>query len=244
MATPLQQRRIARFFAAPVRDYLAVLDAMRDQGYAGLLKAALAFAACWFVYVPVHELLHAFGCLATGGDVTRLEVAPEYGGALLARVFPFVVSGSDYAGQLTGFDTHGNDGIYLAAVLAPFLLTVFIGVPLLERAAQPMVRESLRPWLAGAALPVAFAPIVSLVGDYYEAGSIVVSRVVQLFAPALPLARWRSDDVFKLVRELVQAGAGAGDWLAIAASAATGLVLALLTYHAGRICGRRLFART
>jgi hypothetical protein len=79
--------RCRRLFAEPVRDYLAALDAMRDRGVAGLVVASVAFALAWFVYVPIHELFHAWGCLLAGGTVTRLEIAPEYGGALLARSF-------------------------------------------------------------------------------------------------------------------------------------------------------------
>ena len=225
--------RCRHLFAEPVRDYLAALDAMRERGIAGLVMASLAFALAWFVYVPIHELFHAWGCLLAGGTVTRLEIAPEYGGALLARVVPFVVSGSDYAGQLTGFDTGGNDAIYLATVLAPFLLTILIGVPLLKRAARPLANPGWRPWLLGASLPVAFAPFVSLPGDYYEAGSILISRAAQWADPEHPLARWRSDDVFKLSRELSGAGATGGDWLGIGASLVVGILLAFLTYNFG-----------
>ena len=108
--------------------------------------------------------------------MTRLEIAPQYGGGMLARIFPFVVSGSAYAGQLTGFDTYGNDAIYLVTVLAPFTLTVIAGVPLIKLAARPLVRPAWRPWLLGASVPIAYAPFVSLFGDYYETGSILVSR--------------------------------------------------------------------
>ena len=41
---------------------------------------ALGLAAGWWLYVPVHELLHALACLAAGGEVTRLEIDPLYGG--------------------------------------------------------------------------------------------------------------------------------------------------------------------
>ncbi|MBK8740004.1 MAG: hypothetical protein IPM02_10865 [Betaproteobacteria bacterium] len=225
--------RCRRLFAEPVRDYLAALDAMRDRGVAGLAVAGVAFALAWFVYVPIHELFHAWGCLLAGGTVTRLEIAPEYGGALLARIVPFVVAGSAYAGQLTGFDTGGNDAIYLATVLAPFLLTILIGVPLLKRAARPLANPGWRPWLLGASLPVAYAPFVSLPGDYYEAGAILVSRAAQWADPAHPLARWRGDDVFKLARELSGAGATGPDWLGMGASLAVGILLAFLTYHLG-----------
>jgi hypothetical protein len=229
-----------RLITEPVGDYIAALDAMRDRGFAGLALVIIAFALAWLVYVPIHELFHAWGCLLAGGEVTRLEISPEYGGALLARIVPFVVSGSSYAGQLTGFDTHGNDAIYLATVLAPFLLTIVIGVPLLKRAAWPMANPGWRPWLLGASMPVAYAPFISVIGDYYETGSILVSRAARWFDPALPLKRWRGDDVFKLVLELSDAGATAVDWFGVGASLATGIVLALLTYHAGARIAVRL----
>jgi hypothetical protein len=222
-----------RLIAEPARDYIAALETMDDRGFVGLAFACIAFVLAWFVYVPIHELFHAWGCLLAGGEVTRLEIAPEYGGALLAHIFPFVVSGSSYAGQLTGFDTHGNDAIYLAAVLAPFLLTIAVGVPLLKRAARPMVKSAWRPWLLGASVPVAYAPFVSVIGDYYETGSILVSRAAHWFDSTMPLKRWRSDDIFKLMRELSDAGATAFDWFGVGASLATGILLALLTYHVG-----------
>jgi hypothetical protein len=84
----------------------------------------LAGAAAWWIYVPVHELLHALGCVMTGGSVGELQIAPRYGGTLLARVFPFVVGHSDYAGRLSGFDTKGSDWIYLATDVMPYVLTV------------------------------------------------------------------------------------------------------------------------
>jgi hypothetical protein len=222
-----------RLIAEPARDYIAALDAMHDRGFVGLAFSGVAFVLAWFVYVPIHELFHAWGCLLAGGEVTRLEVSPEYGGAMLARIFPFVVSGSSYAGQLTGFDTRGNDAIYLATVLAPFLLTIVVGVPLLKRAARPLARPGWRPWVLGASVPVAYAPFISVIGDYYETGAILVSRGAHWLDPALPLKRWRGDDVFKLVRELSDAGATAFDWFGVGASLTTGLLLALLTYHVG-----------
>lgn len=222
-----------RLITEPALDYVAALDAMRGRGVAGLVLACVAFALAWFAYVPIHELFHAWGCLLAGGEVTRLEISPEYGGALLARMFPYVVSGSDYAGQLTGFDTHGSDAIYLATVLAPFLLTVIVGVPMLKRAARAMSAPGWRPLLLGASIPLAYAPFVSVLGDYYETGSILVSRAAQWLDPALPVKRWRGDDVFRLVRELSDAGAGVFDWIGVGVSLFAGIVLALLTYHVG-----------
>jgi len=77
------------------------LDRCLDRGARGLAFALLGLAVGWWIYVPIHELLHAAACLLAGGEVTRLEIAPQYGGALLARIFPFVVSGGEYAGRLS-----------------------------------------------------------------------------------------------------------------------------------------------
>jgi hypothetical protein len=226
------------FFGAPIADYLDALDGSLTPFSVARLVAALAgFAAGWFIYVPLHELLHAFGCLATGGSVTRLEIDAVYGAAWLQRVFPFVAVGSEYAGQLTGFDTHGNDLIYLATDATPFLLTLFVGVPMLRSAGR---REAawLRACLSfGAAIPVAYAPFISLTGDYYEMGSIIVSRAVWLLQPGFDVARWRSDDLFKLLRQLSPT-ASVGDLVGIAIAAVVGMAMAFATYAAGRRLAR------
>ena len=117
------------------------------------LIVLLAGVASWWVYVPVHELLHALGCYLAGGSVSELQIAPKYGGTLLARVLPFVVGDSDYAGRLSGFDTRGSDLIYLATDALPFLLSVFIGVPLLKACAG-----GARPAWFGAAFVLSLAP--------------------------------------------------------------------------------------
>jgi hypothetical protein len=232
------------FIARPLRDYMAAVDAMHRGSFTRWLRVVAMLVATWFVYVPIHELMHAYGCIAAGGSVTRLEVAPEYGGALLAQIFTFVVSGSSYAGQLTGFDTKGSDAIYLLTVLAPYLLTVFIGVPLLRRAAQPMDNDAIRPYVLGASLPVSYAPFISIFGDYYEAGSIVVSRLVNAIDGSSALARWRSDDLFKLIDALQAQPATAIDWTIVALAFLLGVVLALLTYHAGAVFSRLFSRRT
>lgn len=204
------------------------------QGWRGVAALALGLAAGWWLYVPLHELAHALGCLATGGEVTRLEIAPEYGAAWLARWLPFVAVGSDYAGQLTGFDTGGRDSVYLATVLAPYLLTLFPGIPALLLCAR---RTGLAATAGfGASLPWALAPLLSLSGDYYEAGSILASRAGAALTDegAFAVATWRSDDVFRLLDDL--AGRGALDGLnsaGIAAGLALGILLAIATLWLG-----------
>ena len=195
------------FFSRPLRDLLDALSRVQpDRPLPGLAAAFLGLVVGWWVYVPLHELLHVGGCLATGGGVDRLEIGAEYGAALLQKVFPYVAVGSDYAGQLTGFDTHGNDLIYLATVYAPYLLTVVIGVPLILRLVRSGSRSYGSSALLGVAVPVAYAPFPSLIGDFYELGSIVVSRIAMIAAPGTDALRWRSDDLIKLSRELFFSG--------------------------------------
>jgi hypothetical protein len=234
MMTPRIPDRLSR---PPKRLWQSLLDGTDSamaQGWRGVAALALGLAAGWWLYVRLHELAHALGCLATGGEVTRLEIAPAYGAAWLARWLPFVVVGSDYAGQLTGFDTGGRDSVYLATVLAPYLLTLFPGIPALLLCAR---RTGLAATAGfGASLPWALAPLLSLSGDYYEAGSILASRAGAALTDegAFAVATWRSDDVFRLLDDL--AGRGALDGLnsaGIAAGLALGILLAIATLWLG-----------
>lgn len=225
----------------PFEDFLSGLDrAIASSAPVNLALMIVIFAATWWIYVPVHELCHAFGCILGGGTVTELEISPKYGGALLEKIFPFVSSGSEYAGQLTGFDTGGNDLIYLLTDFLPFLLTVFVGVPLLRSASRATpLGAGVR---LGISLPIAFAPFISFSGDYYEMGSIIVSRIAALFSPSLDINRFRSDDVFKLSDELFFSGSqyGAGDIAGVLLSFILGIVLIYVTYYLGVLFSRAI----
>lgn len=225
--------RVAALLRLPVDDYLAALEVLlrgRSWGTAGL--AAVAAIAAWWCYLPAHELLHALGCVAGGGTVTRLELDAMYGAAWLQRVFPFVAVGSRYAGQLTGFDTHGSDLTYLLTDALPYALTILIGVPAL-RAVGRWPSGWRQALLFGAALPVACAPFISLFGDYYEMASILVSRAVAALHPGFDPARWRSDDLLLLIDRLGALAPGPLDVAGVAASTLLGTALAFLTYAAG-----------
>jgi len=227
-----------RLVMLPITDYLAALQACAARlDTRAVAVAILAAAVSWWIYVPIHELAHALGCWIGGGTVTRLEIAPVYGAAALQRVFPFVAVGSEYAGQLTGFDTHGNDLTYLFTDFCPFILTVLVGVPLL-RAVSARRRSGLGGWvMLGIALPIAYAPFISLFGDYYEMGSIVVTRAVRLFSPSFDVVSWRSDDFFKLLQERLADPPGEllPNLAGLSLSLAVGVVLAFLTYWAGAL---------
>lgn len=180
---------VLRLIAAPVRDLTIGLERTLDGRFSRFLVVAIGLLVGWWIYVPLHELLHAAGCVVGGGTVSRLEIDPIYGGGLLARFLPFVFAGGHYAGRLSGFDTHGSDLVYLGTDLAPFFLTFFPGVWLMRWAARRR-----RALLFGAALPFALAPFLSLTGDAYEMGSILVTRL-----PSWSGAAWvkelRGDDL-------------------------------------------------
>lgn len=234
-------RVIVRVVAQPLRDWLGALDACVGTGHRAHLAVLIsALLLSWWIYVPIHELLHAWGCLLAGGQVTRLEIDWIYGGALLAKVFPYVTVGSRYAGQLTGFDTGGSDLVYLMTDALPFALTCLVGVPLLRAASRRGGGWGCA--MLGASLPLAYAPFVSLQGDYYEMGSILVSRAVAVYTPGASVGRWRSDDLFKLVGDLA-AQAGAVDAAGMTASLAVGVALAFATYWAGVLVANTLSPR-
>jgi hypothetical protein len=216
----------------PFLDAFHGLDRCLEGGARGLLLAAFGLVVGWWVYVPLHELLHAAACRAAGGEVTRLEIDRLYGGALLARAFPFVVPASDYAGRLSGFDTRGSDWIYLATDLGPFLLTLFPGVWALRRAAA-----GRRAAWFGAALPFALAPFLSLGGDAYEIGSIVATRLPPWAAPATR-SLLRGDDLVKKLGEL--ASVPGAPWGGALAAVLLGVAWAFLTYGLGSALARAL----
>ncbi len=211
------------FFTAPVRDLVDGMERCLEAGVRGLLLIGTGLIAGWWIYVPIHELMHAFACLATGGTVSRLEIDPLYGGALLARLIPFVEAGGDYAGRLVGFDTGGNDLVYLATDFGPYLLTLFPGVWALRRAGERGIALLFGFWL-----PFALAPFMSLTGDAYEIGSILVTRL----PPWAGLEVLRSDDVFRLMPELQKLADP--PWGGAALAFVTGTLWAFATYGLGR----------
>ena len=193
--------RLASFLRSPFDASVAALEPIvtgERSARDGLLLGA-AVIVCWYLYVPVHELLHAAGCALSGGSVTTLEIQHQYGGGLLAELFPFVRAGGEYAGRLSDFDTHGSDLVYLATDALPFSLSL-LGVPLLRSA-----RRGVRPLRAGAGFVLGLAPFYNIPGDYFEMGSILVT---------MPLAgHWqalRSDDLFRLAGQLASDPAGLG----------------------------------
>ncbi|MCH8251529.1 MAG: hypothetical protein IID36_03645 [Planctomycetes bacterium] len=198
------------FFLQPIEDIASCLErqfvSARSWRQVALRIAIslTSFVACWFIYVPIHELLHVAGCVITGGSVSELQIAAKYGAALLAKVFPFVVTGGDYAGRLTGFDTKGSDFIYFATDFLPFVLSILFGVPLVKYCTYKGNRA-----VFGIAMVVGFAPIYNLLGDYYEMGSTLTTRFITIVArgggPPM-YAGIRSDDVFRLIEELTSNG--------------------------------------
>jgi hypothetical protein len=174
--------------------------------------------------------------MLAGGKVYTLELSPVYGADILKNFLPFISPGSEYAGQLTDFDTGGSDMVYLLTVFFPYILTVLVGVPLLRSAASKSSSTGVAGciWF-GAALPVAYAPFISVAGDYYEMGSILVTRLVSFIFRDFQVHRWRSDDLFRIAGDLFFSSDTykAADIAGVSFSLLTGIILVFGTYRAG-----------
>ena len=222
-----------RLFVAPFTDLFAGLQRSTDAiGGRALPLLLVACAAGWWLYVPVHELMHAWGAQLGGATVTRLDIDPIYAARFLQRIFPYVQVGSAYAGQLAGFDTHGSDLAYALTVFFPFVLSIAIGVPLLVRVARAAAPGVATTLLFGFVLPVAWAPLLSIGGDFYELGAIAVSRAATI--AGVNGEGWRGDDIVAVIEHRF---GGAFSWVdaaGVAASLLLGIVLAFVTYAAGR----------
>jgi len=236
-----------KFFRQPIDDVLAALEHLVTvrNPLTTMVPVLLTLLFTWFLYVGIHELLHAAGCEIAGGDVTRLEISSRYGGKLYAKYFDFVVTESEYAGRLTGF-TREPDYIYLSTVFGPFVLTVLFGVALVKLCARRR-----RPILFGIAVVVGLAPFYNLQGDYFEMGSILVTRVVTIlfggggYPPMFN--ELRSDDIFKLFDSffrtpselgLTSAGLIAAGAAIILVSVVVDVLLAFATYYLGHLVSR------
>jgi hypothetical protein len=229
---------IIRLLTEPLHDYLAALNVCLGRFKIKHLAAIiLSFGVSWWCYVPIHELSHALGCIIGGGQVSKLEIAAIYGADFLKSVFPFVESGSQYAGRLSGFDTHGSDLTYLLTDFFPYILTIVFGVPLLKSVSSRNATPLTNSIIFGISLPFAYAPFISVTGDFYEMGSILVSRVAALLVPSVSPERWRSDDLFRLTEQLfffnnVQ---WVPDSIIVVSSFLLGVVLIFAVYLSGSV---------
>ncbi|HKI49122.1 MAG TPA: hypothetical protein VKA69_07325 [Desulfobacteria bacterium] len=178
---------------------LAVEQVINEAGYKGLFKMLLGLILFWHIYVPVHELLHVSGCLLGGGEVESLNLKPQYGGWILQKLFPFVIPESDYAGRLTGFKTP-NSWAYALVDLFPYSIS-FFGITLIE-----FCRRKKLAVLLGLGIILAFVPFISIPGDYYEAVSLATTQLGEAINPALQAGAFVSDDVFRSIKQLGEAG--------------------------------------
>lgn len=178
---------------------LAVEEVIKEAGYKGLFKMLLGLILFWHIYVPVHELLHVAGCLLGGGEVESLNLKPQYGGFILQKLFPFVIPESDYAGRLTGFKTP-NPWAYALVDLFPYGISL-LGITLIE-----FCRRKKLEVLLGLGIVLAFVPFMSIPGDYYEAVSLATTQVAEAINPALQPGALVSDDVFRSIKQLEEAG--------------------------------------
>ncbi len=179
--------------------FLTFEEIMNEAGFKGLLKILLGLVFFWHLYVPVHELLHVAGCLVSGGQVEILTLKAQYGGVLLHKILPFVTSESEYAGRLTGFKVP-NSWAYALVDFFPYTLS-FFGMALIA-----WCRRKKMAFLLGLGVILAFVPFMAIPGDYYEAVSLLTTQMATALNPALEANVLRSDDVFRSLAELREAG--------------------------------------
>ena len=234
------------------RDINSVFERFQTEPKPFLLLIALmlSFLLTWFVYVPIHELLHVAGCVISGGVVEEVVLDRKYGAGFLSKLFPFIVpQSSGYAGRVSGFDP-GSDLGYLITVFFPYILTVFPGVWLLIYSAR--VKNM---WVSGMGMIVGLAPFISLTGDYFEIGTIITTKIWNSVLQGYPAqsieAYWnlRSDDIFRLISEIsaepnLYGLPGVLGFFQVVAIVLSGFFLAILfsgwTYQIGRILAIRL----
>jgi hypothetical protein len=238
--------KVSGLILLPIRDFLSALETVFQKSLsvnASIILLCLFIS--WWVYVPVHELFHAFGCLIGGGRVSRLDISPLYGAAFLKKFFPFISVGSEYAGQLKGFDTFGSDLTYLLTDFFPYVLTIAVGVPLLRSACSRAGSPRMNSVKLGIAIPLAYAPFIAVTGDFYEMGSIIVSRLTVRFSPGFEPFYWRSDDLLKLSRRLFFSGqvTHIQDVIGLSASLLLAVILIFSTYWAGVLFSKLLPGR-
>lgn len=236
---------VVKWLAMPLHDFFSAMEAsMADGRFLSVFAMLFSAILSWWVYVPLHELLHALGCVIAGGKVERLDISGIYGAAVLKKIFPFISVGSEYSGRLTGFDTRGSDLAFLITDFMPYVLTIFLGVPLLKSISSLRSSPTSRSIFFGLSAPFAYAPFMSVFGDYYEMGSISVSRLVPSRVTALSPDRWRSDDLFRLVAKLSASHVHSRllDTTVVISSLLVGIALVFATYWAGAIFYRLLFA--
>jgi hypothetical protein len=91
--------------------------------------------------------------------------------------------------------------------------------------------------LFGFTLPIAWAPILSIGGDFYELGAIAVSCAAAIFG--VDGESWRGDDVIAIAgRQFGGSGFSWTDGAGVTASLLLGIVFAFSTYAAGRAVAR------
>lgn len=204
------------FFLQPLRAYgrlfaetLAAIDSLESRPDISLTlktKLALWLVVLWGFYLPLHEMFHALGCLIGGGEVWEIELSVWSGGGILGSVFPLFKPVSSFGGRLSGYSTGGSDWVYLLTDIFPYFPTMVFGTYLLRRGSSPP-----RPPVLALGMILALAPFISLPGDYYEMGSILVSDLARWILSADGTGDWvksidliRSDDIISLSSQILQ----------------------------------------
>jgi len=166
--------------------------------------------------------MHALGTFVVGGEVRELAIDATYGGKLFEKIFPFVISESEYAGQLTDFTTP-NKFAYFIVDMFPYLLSL-PGIL--------FIRLSVKYnylWLFSLGFLLMLVPLTQILGDFYEAASLGGGELMAMVNPNLDPQSILSDDMFKLIKSLyANTGTNVLAYIFVTLSFILGLILACL----------------
>ena len=234
-----------------ILQFIRIVQSSKQPPVMQMVLLIASMAVTWFIYVPIHELLHVAGCLITGGTVSELIMGREYGADFLKHIFPFITpQTSQYAGRLTGFVPSGDFGYFITDI-SPFFLSIFPGTGLLL-----LFNRTRNLIFAGPGLILGLAPFMNLTGDYFEMGTILSTRWIDLLFSGRPsnlienYYLLRSDDIFRLFGEIAGNPSNYGmqtlpGIFFTSVTVILGALLAVLlcgwTYHLGRWIALKTF---
>jgi hypothetical protein len=106
-----------QLFRRPLLDWTACVERLGQakRPLPSLAAAFLAAALFMFLYVPIHELLHVLGCIATGGEVSELGLADHIPLAASLTALSLLLS------ILFAFLTYAIGGLVADRVVGPNL---------------------------------------------------------------------------------------------------------------------------
>ncbi len=211
-------------FVTPFTDLYA--GVRRVIASLGALALPLAARGLRCRLVALRAAPRADACLGSAArrrDGDRLDIDPMYGARLLQRMFPYVQVGLGLCRAARRL-RHPRQRLDVCAggllsIRVDHCRSAFRCSYASRRATLPGVGSTL---LLGMVLPLAWAPMLAIGGDFYELGSIAVSRAARYWRETVE--SWRGDDVVAIAGPDFDGESAWSDVAGIAASLPFGIV--------------------